>query len=189
MGDFRYCSLRIVTDGKEYNYVIGTFFDILKISESDWVKHTSTIKGVGGGYKFIGKTLNLEIKLYPENGRHTLNIIGNSIDYTNDIVEFTVRNDSLHSPFDNSELDKDYVATLVDGYEDTTAYYYRFSDKEVSELIKATYDCKRYDIVGYSEKDMQVMKNMKAMFVYYIMPTINKELPSLMGFFYRNRSL
>lgn len=24
-GDFRYCSLRVVTDGKEYTYVIDTF--------------------------------------------------------------------------------------------------------------------------------------------------------------------
>lgn len=182
MGDFRYCSLRVVTDGKEYTYVINTFFDILKISKSDWVKSTSTVKGIGGGYKFIGKTLNLEIRFYPENGRYTLNIIGNSIDYTNDIVEFTVRNDSLHSPFDNSELDKDYVATLIDGYDDATAYYYKFSNKEVSELIKAIYDCKRYDIVNCSEK------NTKVMYVYYIVP-INKELPSLMGFSYHNRSL
>lgn len=147
------------------------------------------MKGIGGGYRFVGKTLNLEIRLYPENGRYTLSIIGNSIDYTNDFAEFTIRNDSLHSPFNNSELDKDFVATLIDGYEDITAYYYKFSNKEVSELVSATYDCKRYNVIDYSEKKEHTEKNMKVMYVYYIAPTRNKELPSLMGFSYINRSL
>lgn len=141
------------------------------------------MKGIGGGYRFVGKTLNLEIRFYPENGRYTLSIIGNSIDYNNDIVEFTIRNNSLHNSFNNSELDKDFVATLIDGYEDATAYYYKFSNKEVSELIKAVYDCKHYDVIEHSEK------NMKVMYVYYIAPTRNKELSSLMGFSYINRSL
>lgn len=104
-------------------------------------------------------------------------------------MEFTVKNDSLHSPFNNSELDKDFVATLIDGYEDVTAYYYKFSNKEVSELIKAIYDCKRYDVIEHSEKKEHTEKNMKVMYVYYIAPTRNKELPSLMGFSYINRSL
>lgn len=147
------------------------------------------MKGIGGGYRFVGKTLNLEIRFYPENGRYTLSIIGNSIDYNNDIVEFTIRNDNLHSPFNNSELDKDLVATLIDRYDGVTAYYYKFSNKEVSELVSATYDCKRYNVIDYSEKKEHTEKNMKVMYVYYIAPTRNKELSSLMGFSYINRSL
>lgn len=103
-------------------------------------------------------------------------------------MEFTVKNDSLHSPFNNSELDKDFVATLIDRYEDVTAYY-KFSNKEVSELVSATYDCKHYNVIDYSEKKEHTEKNMKVMYVYYIALTRNKELPSLMGFSYINRSL
>lgn len=147
------------------------------------------MKGIGGGYRFVGKTLNLEIRFYPENGRYTLSIIGNSIDYNNDIVEFNIRNNSLHNSFNNSELDKGFVATLIDGYEDVTAYYYKFSNKEVSELVIDTYDCKRYDVIEHSEKKEHSEKNTKVMYVYYIAPTRNKELPSLMGFSYINRSL
>lgn len=183
MGDLKYCYLRVVTDGKEYNYDVSSFADIAKISKSDWVKRTTTVDIRGFGSRFIGKTLNLEINLYPENGRYNFNIVGNSIDYPNDIVEFTVRNDIQRSPFSSSELDKDLVATLIGGYGDATDNYYRFNNKEVSEMITPIFDCRRYDIVA-DAKDKK-----KEFWVYYIVPTTYRELPSLMGFSYNNRSL